>query len=256
MSQIRILAVEDNPIHAAKLEMLLDELGYFLIDTVNNTTDAVSKFEAVSPDIMLMDIDLKQDEDGIGIAKKITSINPVPIIFTTSFTDLTTIDRAKATHPFGYLIKPLEKAALQAAIELAVFRFAHTEVHQPEVQSSGWTQHAIAMDSFFVKTNCLEKVLYDDILWVGVSSDRYCEIVTESKTFTIRTSLLSLGEKLPPHQFVRIHRTYIVNIQKVIHINEQDMLIGIADQELSMGSAYKEDIMSRAECDLVGLLAW
>lgn len=245
MAQIKILAVEDNPIHAAKLEMLLDELGYFLIDVESDVRNVLSKAGATQPDLILLDIDLKQAEDGIDLAEKINRQQPVPIIFTTSFADRATLDRAKMTHPYAYLIKPLEKAALQAGIELAVFRFANRgeEASPLPEPNKDWTQHTMTKDSFFVKTNCLEKVRYNDIRWVGVASDRYCEIVTADKTYTIRTSLKNLEAKLPEQQFVRVHKSFIVNIQKVVNIIEQDMLIKLDDQYVPMGASYRQHLL-------------
>lgn len=248
MAQIRILAIEDDPIHAARMEMLLDELGYFLIEIASTPDEALRLFSATKPDLVLMDIDLSSDRDGIEVAEKMNMINPVPIIFTTSFTDRETIDRAKSSDPYAYMIKPIEQGALQASIELAVFRFAK-DYYRDTIESdhfSGWSQNLMAKDSFFVKTsNCLEKIRYADVLWVGVSSDRYCDIVTESRSFTIRTSLKSLEGKLSPYQFVRVHRAYIVNLLKVDSINEQDMSLGIRDKSVPLGSAYKQLIMKQ-----------
>lgn len=248
MAQVRILAIEDDPIHAARIEMLLDELGYSLIEVASNPTDALRLFSATKPDLVLMDIDLSSERDGIEVAEKMNAINPVPLIFTTSFTDRETIDRAKATEPYAYLVKPIEQGALQASIELAVFRFAKD--HFREViendHFSGWSQNLISKDAFFVKTSsCLEKIRYADVLYVGVSADRYCDIVTESRNFTVRTSLKNLEGKLSPYQFVRVHRAYIVNMLKIDQINEQEMTVGLGTEFVPLGSAYKQVIMQR-----------
>lgn len=249
MAQLRILAIEDDTVHASRLEMYLEELGYQLVDIVNNATDALRLFKATKPDLVLMDIGLKgETDDGIAISEKLKDISPVPIIFTTSFSDKATIDRAKSTDPYAYMVKPIEKASLQASIELAVFRFAKDFMKdaKEETQITSISQGLISNNCFFVKTgNGLEKIRYDEVLWLAVTTDRYCEIVTEDKRFTLRTSLKYLEEKLPSHQFIRTFRTHIVNIEKVDNINEHDMTLGIGKHRIPMGQVSRQLIMEK-----------
>lgn len=247
MGKLRILAIEDNQLHASRLEFILEELGYELISIASSADEALRLFKATVPDLVLMDIDLSDKQDGIEVAERIKSINPVPIIFLTAFTDQKTFDRAKATEPYAYMIKPVEKSALQASIELAVFRFAKDYFKEAieETAFTGWRQNMLAKDCFFVKTvNCLEKVRYSDVLWITVTSDRYCEIVTEQQSFTLRASLKGMVEKLPD-QFIRVHRTHIVNINKVDGINEQDLTARIAGHFIPLSQASKQIIIQK-----------
>ena len=248
MGKLRILVIEDDLMHASKAEMLLDELDYALAGIAKNIDEAIRLFVSTKPDVVLMDIDLSDEKDGIELADKFNKINPVPIIFTTSFTDQETFERAKQTEPYAYLIKPLEKNSLQRSIELAVYNFARNFMRE-EIEAdyfTGWSQNMMAQDSFFVKTSdCLEKVRYADVLWVEVSADRYCEIKTATKSFSIRASLKNLEQKLSPYQFVRTHRAYIVNIMKVDNINDREMTVGIGEHEVPMGNAYKQIIMDK-----------
>lgn len=248
MGKLKVLVVEDDPIHAAKAEMLLDELGYELLRIVDTAEEAVPVFLATKPDLILMDIQLSGVKDGIEVANKINQLNPIPIIFTTSFTDKETFERAKETNPYAYMIKPLKKEALQRNIELAVFNFAKSYL-QDEIETdyfTGWSQNMMVQDSFFVKTsNCLEKVKHADVLWIEVTSNRYCEIKTESRSFTLRTTLKSLEGKLSPQQFVRVHRAYIVNIHKIESIHDRDMMLGIGENHIPMGTVYKQLVLER-----------
>ncbi len=248
MPKLRILAVEDQPIHASKLEMVLDELGYQLLEIADNATEALRLFKATKPDLVLMDIGLKDDDDGVLLAEKFNNIHPVPIIFTTSFTDKETFERAKATEPYAYMIKPIEKAALQASVELAVFRFAKDYLKgvMEETNFTYTAQGVLSRDCFFVKSgSSLDKIRYNDVLWIAVSSDRYCEVVTNEKSYSIRASLKSLEEKLPAHQFVRSYRTHIVNIFKVDSINEQEMTLTIGMHRIPLGQSSKQVILDR-----------
>ena len=111
---------------------------------------------------------------------------------------------------------------------------------------TGWSQNMLAKESFFIKTgNGLEKIRYADVLWIHVASDRYCDIVTTEKNYNIRASLKQLEEKLSPYQFVRTHRTHIINIQKIDAINEQDMTIHIGKEIVPLGQSYKQILIQK-----------
>ena len=94
-------------------------------------------------------------------------------------------------------------------------------------------------------SNCLEKVRHADVLWIEVTSNHYCEIKTESRSFNLRTTLKNLEQKLSPQQFMRVHRAYIVNINKVDSIYDRDMLLGIGGEHIPMGAVYKPLVMER-----------
>ncbi len=243
MAQLRILVIEDDPIHASRLEIALDELGYQLIGVVAKAADAIRLYKATKPDLVLMDIGLKgETEDGIDISEKLKSMAPCPIIYTTSFIDDATFERAKSTEPYAYLVKPIEKASLKASIELAIFHFGK-QIRKDD-QSTKISKSTTAYDCFFVKTiNGLEKIPYEDVFWISVISDRYCEIITKERNYSLRTSLKQLEEKLPAHQFVRTHRSFIVNIQKVDGMHDQGMTLGIGKHRIPIGQGRKQAII-------------
>lgn len=249
MSSLTILVAEDHPAHAAKMEMLLSEAGYDLIAICDTSVETLRLFKATKPDLVILDIELSQGGNGIDIAEKIAEHTPTPIIFATSFEDKETLSRALKTNPYAYLIKPVEGPSLQAAIELAVYRFVNRRDNTAESQSEDSTdvsEELIINDSFFIKAGSkLLKVPHEEILWVEVSQDRYCDIVTAKKSFQIRTSMNRLEEKLNKATFVRIHRAHIVNIHKVEGIDEIDMTVDIGDKSLPLGGTYKDNLLKR-----------
>ncbi len=246
MAKLRILVAEDNLVHASKMEMILDELGYDLIGIFNNEAEVMRMFNATLPDLVILDIDLKDSDDGVSIASKINNIRPTPIIFATSFVDKETISRALQTDPYAYLIKPIEKPSLQAAIELAVFKLGKKDQEGSAGKFSGWSEDLVLNESFFIKSGSkLVKVAWADIRWIEVSQDRYCEIVSEKRSFQIRSSMNQLEEKLNPAVFVRIHRSHIVNIEKVDGVDDVDMVVEVGEKSLPLGGAYKNNLMNR-----------
>ncbi len=114
-----IFVVEDDPIISRHLHRLLINLGYKVAGPVSTGEEAVEKIPQTMPDIILMDISLEGKMDGIQAANLLRGKVDAPIIYLTAFDDETTLQRAKVTDPFGYLLKPFDERALQTTIEMA-----------------------------------------------------------------------------------------------------------------------------------------
>ena len=117
-----ILIVEDERIVAMELESRLTSLGYSVCAKAVSGEEAVKMTKAYIPDLILMDINIKGQIDGIKTAEEIKRQFDIPLIFLTAFNDTQTIDRAKATEPYGYIIKPFEERELQTNIEIALYK--------------------------------------------------------------------------------------------------------------------------------------
>jgi len=116
----RILIAEDETSGAQYLQQTLIRLGYEVADIVQTGEDVIDRVEDIQPNLILMDISLKGQMDGITTAKQVHSKFDIPVIFLTGHTDDTFFERAKITGPYGYLIKPYELSQLRHAIELAL----------------------------------------------------------------------------------------------------------------------------------------
>src|SRR4051794_7679054 len=117
----RILVVEDQRLIAADIENTLTKLGYLVVGNVASGEDAVSTADQVRPELVLMDVRLRGEMDGIQAAEIIRDRLNVPIVYLTAYADEETIVRAKKTTPFGYLIKPFNERELRATIEIAFY---------------------------------------------------------------------------------------------------------------------------------------
>lgn len=247
INKVKILIAEDDFTHAAKIEMLLDEMGYELVGIYPTEEEILRLFRATNPDLLVLDIQLSNGGDGVSLAAKLNEIKPTPIIFATSFDDKETINRALKTDPYAYIVKPVEKPSLQAAIELAIYKFNKKQI--PEVNTSGepnWPTDLVLKDSFFIKAGGkLIKVALRDIQWIEVGQERYCDIVTLNRRFPVRTSMNYLEETLNPALFVRTHRSYIVNMGHIEGVDEIDMTVDISGQTVPMGAAYKANLLQK-----------
>jgi PAS domain S-box-containing protein len=123
MEKISILIVEDNYIVMMELASRLAGLGYKIVDSAASGLEAVEKAELYKPDLIIMDIRLKGGIDGIEAASRIKKKLDLPVIYLTAHTDEETIQRAKLTEPFGYIIKPFEERELHSTIEMALYKY-------------------------------------------------------------------------------------------------------------------------------------
>jgi two-component system, response regulator PdtaR len=116
----RILVVEDDRIIARSLVMILERLGYEVTALASTGQAAIREAEETKPDLVLMDIVLDGEMDGIEAARVIRSHLSIPVIYSTAYSDRATRERADATQPFGYLSKPIMKNDLRRMIEQAL----------------------------------------------------------------------------------------------------------------------------------------
>ncbi|MBE9181697.1 response regulator [Oculatella sp. LEGE 06141] len=119
---VRILIVEDEYIIAATLQENLEALGYSVLDIACVAEEAIAKARALQPDLVLMDIRLQGQMDGIHAAEHIWNQLQIPVIYVTGHSDRSTLERAKETFPFGYILKPVKEKELYVAIETALNR--------------------------------------------------------------------------------------------------------------------------------------
>lgn len=117
-----ILLVEDDDIIARVAEWRLNTLGYTVCGRATTSAEAMDLVMNQKPDLVLMDININGDIDGIETAKMIKQGFNIPVVFVTSHSDGETLERAKATNPDGYIMKPFDDKDLRVAIELAIKR--------------------------------------------------------------------------------------------------------------------------------------
>lgn len=122
MVNAKVLVVEDENIVAMGIKHKLENMGYTVVDMVSSGENAVSAALKHDPDIILMDIVIKGDMDGIEAAKAIHEYNDVPIIYLTAYADDEMLMRARVTQPYGYIIKPFKSTELNANIQMALYK--------------------------------------------------------------------------------------------------------------------------------------
>lgn len=122
MSSARILLIEDERIIALDIQMRLERLGYDVIGVAASGEQAIQLTAESNPDLIIMDIQLAGEIDGVAAAKIICERDPVPIVFLTAYTDEDTLRRALTSEPDGYLLKPFSNQDLRDIVKLVLER--------------------------------------------------------------------------------------------------------------------------------------
>ena len=133
-SPLQLLIVEDEPIIALDLHLMVTRLGYVVLATVASGEDAIHHVQALRPDLVLMDIGLQGAMDGIAVAEHIRMQWQIPSVFITGYTDARTLARAERAQPLGFLWKPFEVSDIEATLKQAcVYLQRRGPVHEPAV---------------------------------------------------------------------------------------------------------------------------
>jgi len=122
MDRVQVLVVEDEGLVAADIQSILEGLGYDVPFVASSGEEAVAKAKETCPELVLMDIVLKGDMDGVEAATQIRAHLDIPVVYLTAYADKETLARAKVTEPFGYVVKPFEERDLHSVIEMALYK--------------------------------------------------------------------------------------------------------------------------------------
>lgn len=233
------MIVEDEPIIAEEIAATIEDLGYTVACKVLHGKDTVSSFNTHDPDLVLMDINLGKGPDGIQLAGEIKAQKNVPLIFLTSYSDKTTIDKAKQVNPDGYIIKPFDEKDLQVAIEIAFHRF---EQQQPKTVAEEKPETFLINKHLFIRSkNKLVKLNPEEVVYAEAQSN-YTLVKTEKDKFMLSTTLGIIEEKLLPFGFFRLHRSYLANISKIDAIEEDHVIIG--GEVVPVSKKQKQDLLN------------
>ncbi len=214
---IRIAIVEDEALIATSLFNILDKSGYQPLKPMSSYEEGIDQIEQNKVNLALIDIRLKGAKSGIDLARRINENEKIPIIFISAFSDHVTLHEAKKVNPSSFLVKPVGKNQLLAAIELAI--------DQPYEYDDENIETAI--ENLVIKDGY--KYVHIDINEiVFVESDRnYMTYVLDSgKKIIERITMKQLQEKLKPYGFIKINRSQIIQLSKVVSIEKNQVRIG------------------------------
>ncbi|MFT5182887.1 MAG: two-component system response regulator LytT [Flavobacteriales bacterium] len=241
-----ILVTEDESIVRKDIEKTLQKLGYNVVGTADTGEKAIELATTLKPDLALMDIMLKGEMTGIEAAEKIKSKIDIPIIFLTAYADEKTLGKAKITEPHGYILKPFKEIDIQTSIEIAIHK--HKKESELKVENDllrSLARHNADADYLFVKNKSrLVKLNTSNIIAIEALKD-YVVINTIDENYTIHSTMKDIERKLPEQIFQRVHRSFIVNMDKVEAIQAANLVLTGYSKEVPIGGSYRDSISER-----------
>lgn len=238
----KFLIVEDEMIIGANISLQLTNLGYEVISIIPRGEEAILFLKENQPDVILMDINLKGELDGVETAKQIQQEYNIPIIYITANADEVNFNRAKDTKPQAFISKPFKKLDLQRAVELTLSRIKDDEASEKK-DSTPKVAPFVLSDSIFVKHHeNMVKINISDILYAEAERN-YCRIYAQSKEHLLVMTLKDLDEKLPREHFLRIHRSFIINISKIDEVGNTHVVV--AKKIIPLSKSYREELLKR-----------
>lgn len=227
---MKILLVEDELIIAEDMKVMLEKLNYHVIGIAVNYDEAIQLIKSNIPDLVLVDITIEGTKDGIDLVAHINEYFDIPVIFATSNTDVSTVEKAKKVISHGYLLKPFSQDDLYTSIELAIANYKKTTRANQKPK-----------DSIFIKDNDLfVRVNIDEILWLK-SDGNYTDVQAENKCYVVRGTVKEILDELD-ERFIRVHKSYVVQLKKIEAVGSAHLII--KGHEIPIGKMHKESILS------------
>lgn len=243
MISLKIFIVEDEMIIAANIALQLSKLGYEVTGIEPTGEAAITHLKNNRPDLILLDIQLKGKLNGIDLAKRVQNQYAIPIIYLTANTDDFYFNQAKETKPAAFISKPFKNIDLQRAIELAANQ---SEFPQLNGNSDTDPEASFILEScIFVKHHeKMVKIAIEKIKFIEADRN-YCRIYAKDKEFLLVMSLKELDKKLPEAHFMRIHRSFIVNLSKIDEVAKNHLVLG--RKVIPLSKSYKGALLKRLQ---------
>lgn len=247
MARVKTLIIEDELIIAEDMKEMLQEMNHHVIGIASDSKETAEILDQDTPDIALIDIHLRGEDDGIALALFIKEKHDIPIIFITSYSDKATVDRAKRVSPDGYIVKPFAKEDLFTSIEIALFNFANKQkpgLH-PENEEA---RNPVTKESIFIRKDyMLIKIRFEDLVWFR-SELNYLELYCREEKHLIRSTLREFMEKLPSETFLQVHKSYGVNTRYITAIDHGN--VWLKDIKIPLGRAYLETVQKALNLEI------
>jgi two-component system response regulator LytT len=209
MEDFNILIVDDEVLIAEYLKDVLLTLDFTSVQLAHDCEEAFLVINRKTPDLILLDIRMNRELEGIEIAKTINDDYHIPFIFITAHSDKEIISKALETLPLGYLIKPFKKMEVFAALNIAMAAIKKKEAEFITFKDGYETV----------------KLLLQDVLFV-VSEGNYINIFSTTKKYFIRYSLKWFKENTQDKGFEQVHKSYVINLAKVDRVTSKSVMIG------------------------------
>ena len=235
--RINVLVVEDDPITAQDISETLEDFGMRITHSVSTGEKALEVVKSDKPDVILMDINLEGSLDGVGTVVELNKTESIPVIYLTANSDKLTASRAFQTNPYAFITKPFNENDISFAVELAFNN------HLQKIFETSASKFNNKLESLFIKSGeRYEKIVLKDILYIRADGS-YSHIFTSNKEYPSSNNLNFIWNKLTHPMFVRIHRSYVVNVENITSFDNSHVYFG--EQYVPYSKNHKEELMEK-----------
>jgi DNA-binding LytR/AlgR family response regulator len=233
VKKVKIGIVEDEMIIASVIQDCLKKLNYEVVEPVISFNDAIEMLYTEQPDMVLIDIRISGNKDGIELAEYIRENYSIPFIYLTANSDKETLTRAKKTNPNAYLLKPFTQSDLYTAIEIGLNNFEMQKTMNSKVQTS-----IVIKDGYD-----LINISFSEIVFLS-SADNYVKFYLKNgKSILSRSTISEMISRLPQNLFCQISRSSIINMNFISKVEKNNVLVN--DIPLPITSTYRQKLITQ-----------
>lgn len=246
MRKALIAIVEDEPIISETIRRMLTALEYQTTKTASKYSEAIDIIETQQPDLVILDVNLQGQLDGIELAGLIKRNFKIPFILISAFSDKNLLNRMADLKPAGFLTKPFTKEQLFSSVELALmqsdagFGSPHATNELLEVDE----KESMELGIIFLKDgNSFHKLFTNQIAYIESDANYISVHLTDKTKILSLTTLNDFYQQLDRSIFIRIHRCYIVNRLVIKSIGNNKVIL--QDNSIPLSKTYKEDLFAK-----------
>lgn len=238
---MKILIVEDEIVIAADLMQMLSSNNYEVAGPAVDYQSAIDLLTYEKPDLVLLDINLLGQKDGIELAQIIHQAYQLPFIFTSALSDPAILERARATQPATYLVKPFREEQLLAAISVALTNFSSRQGYKVAAEDD----HVVVKEAIFIKEKkSFFKIQLQQIIYLK-AADNYVEVHTTEKRYLVRSSLTDFIVKLNHPSFFKTSKSYVINLEHLNSIHPTEVLV--QEQVIPLAKNYVNALLEKVQ---------
>lgn len=225
MKKTSVYIVEDESLIVFTIETALSKYGFEIVGDADEAILALQDIDRLSPELILIDIQLNGQKDGIDLAIELDK-KQVPYIFLTSQTDPRTVNRIKQTNPLGYIVKPFTEQSLRSQLEVA------------------WYNHTSKNSDFLTlkSDGRVYRINQNDILYLK-AFDNYCYVYTTARTHLVPHTLKHMSEQLNEEVFIKTHRSYWVNMNHIDAVEQNKLFL--KTEPIPISASQKSLVLSK-----------
>ncbi len=239
---INVLIVEDEYTIALDIEERLKNMGFGVAGIAASYEKALPILLEKAPSIALLDINLHEGKSGIDLGKLINDKFNIPIIFLSAYSDALTFKEAQVANPMGFIVKPFKDVDLDHGIKLAMQRYNDIKEWRTIDNQTYENIDYVDKNIFIRNKGKLIRILHDEVLWLE-AMENYTVVHTSKLKATMNSGLKNVLEKLNSKNFLRVHRSHAVALDKISKI--EDNLIYINDFYLVVSRTYKKELLQK-----------